>query len=61
MFGDISKKRIWSWNSDNSKHDDENGLWFDVCLALKKKTFFPQNTFSLLEWDIIFLYFVQTF
>ena len=43
MFGDISKNRIWSWNSDNSKHDDENGLWFHVCLALKKNKFSPKQ------------------
>ena len=26
MFEYISKKRKWSWNSDNSKHGDEIGV-----------------------------------
>ena len=26
MFEDVSKKRKWSWNSNNSKHGDEIGI-----------------------------------
>ena len=35
MIGDVPKKRKHTWNSNNSKHGDEIGMCFHVCLALK--------------------------
>ena len=50
MLGDVSKKRIWRWNSGNSKHGDEIGLCFHVCLAPKiNKYFLPKR--HLVCWD----------
>ena len=49
MFGDVPKNRKCSWNSHNSKHGDEIGLYFHVCLALKINNFFPKK--HLVCWD----------
>ena len=43
MFGDVPTERKCSWNSDNSKHGDETGLYFHVFLVVKILNYFPKK------------------